>query len=72
VNVKELREKLAAYPDDMRVVLNGYEKGVEDVETVEEVRLKLNVNDEWYYGKHEVLREYEDEYSEGEPALHIV
>jgi hypothetical protein len=71
--VKELREKLAEYQDDMRVVVNGYEGGVDDDLTVVEVRLKLNVHNEWYYGDHEILTEGFDEgYSSGEPALHIL
>jgi hypothetical protein len=73
VNVKELREKLSAYPDDIRVVLNGYEGGVDDAEGLAEVRLKLNAHIEWYYGKHEALSKlYDDDYSSGEPALQVV
>jgi hypothetical protein len=72
MNVKELREKLAEYPDDMRVVLNGYEGGVEDVETVDEVILKLNIHNKWYYVSHEVIMDLEDDYSSGESALKVV
>lgn len=35
------------------VVVAGYEGGSNELKSVEEVRLNLNVNDEWYYGEHE-------------------
>jgi len=36
------------------VVLKGYEGGVDNVVNVKLVRIKKDVNDEWYYGKHEI------------------
>ena len=36
-----------------KVVIAGYEGGFNEVTGVGQVKLKLNVNTEWYYGKHE-------------------
>ncbi len=49
----ELIEELKKYPADMRVVVDGYEDGLDDVVKVEELLLKLNHYPEWYYGEHE-------------------
>jgi len=35
------------------VVVSGYEGGVDEVDLLEPVKLKLNMYTEWYYGKHE-------------------
>ena len=43
MTVSELTQLLAAYPPDLRVVVNGYEEGYDDLEThlvsVREIRL---------------------------------
>lgn len=54
MTVAELMFKLQGLPHDARVVVSGYEGGVGDVANVSEVMIKLNVNDEWYYGPHEM------------------
>ena len=38
MTVKELTEFLEKYPDDLRVVVNGYEKGFDDI-SFERIRL---------------------------------
>jgi hypothetical protein len=53
VRVKELIEKLQKYDPETMVVVNGYEGGYDEIEEVEEIKLQLNVNEAWYYGKHE-------------------
>ena len=40
----------------MMVVVAGYEGGVNEVDKSELCDIELNVNDEWYYGKHEILK----------------
>ena len=35
------------------MVVRGYEGGVDDILRLEHAVLKLNVNEEWYYGRHE-------------------
>jgi len=53
MNVGQLIEQLKNYPQDLRVVVRGYEGGYNDVDTFETLNLVLNYYDEWYYGKHE-------------------
>ena len=52
MTVSELIEALKQFPGDQRVVVRGYEDGVDDVTRVLLVRVSLNANSEWYYGKH--------------------
>jgi hypothetical protein len=54
MNVKELIEKLSHFDPELMVIVSGYEGGVDEVNNVGKVNVKLNVNTEWYYGKHEV------------------
>lgn len=53
MTVQELIEELQAMPSHMRVVCPGYEGGYADVLHPRMIAIKLNVNDEWYYGPHE-------------------
>jgi len=53
MNVGQLIEQLKNYPQDLRVVVRGYEGGYNDVDTFENLKLVLDYNREWYYGKHE-------------------
>jgi len=56
MTVGELIEKLRAYPADVRVVVPGYEGGVDDIAEPEAVRLHLDVPalaEDWY-GPHQV------------------
>ena len=73
MNVAELKELLNEYPDTARVVVDGYEGGVNDITGAELIKIKLNANTEWYYGKHERVEEqlypYDSEYDEF--AVHI-
>ena len=56
MKVKELIEQLQALDPELMVVRPGYEGGVTEVEYATGVPLALNVNTEWYYGEHEVVR----------------
>lgn len=58
MKVKELIEKLQSLPQDSRVVLNGYEGGINDCTVVKENIVYLDVNEQWYYGKHELVDEF--------------
>jgi hypothetical protein len=53
MTVNELIKLLQTYPGNIRVVAAGYEGGYNDISNLEPIELKLNVNDEWYYGPHE-------------------
>lgn len=54
MKVKDLLGLLAQCPPEAEVVVKGYEGGVDDVAEVKLVKIKKNVNAEWYYGRHEV------------------
>jgi len=54
MKVSALIDLLKVMPQDSPVVIKGYEGGVDDVALVEEVSINLNVNNEWYYGPHEI------------------
>jgi len=53
MNVGQLIEQLKNYPPDLRVVSRGYEGGYDDIDSFEQLKIVLDYNDEWYYGKHE-------------------
>jgi hypothetical protein len=61
MTVRELIESLSKIEDqEVRVMINGYEGGVNDMvigngidDTPAIVDIALDVNDEWYYGRHE-------------------
>jgi hypothetical protein len=55
MKVKELIETLSQLDPELMVVVAGYEGGVDEMDKYELCDIELNVNDEWYYGKHEVL-----------------
>jgi hypothetical protein len=57
MKVKELIEALSQLDPELMVVIKGYEGGVDEVSRYELCNIELNVNDEWYYGKHEILAE---------------
>ena len=55
MKVKDLIKELEKLPDDMLVIRPGYEGGVEEITGCRVEMVALNVNSEWYYGKHETL-----------------
>ena len=59
MKVKELIEKLSQLDPELMVVIRGYEGGVDEVSNYGLCNIELNVNDEWYYGKHETLSDNE-------------
>lgn len=54
MKVIDLLTLLSQMPSEADVVVKGYEGGVDDVVNVKLVKIKKNVNDEWYYGKHAI------------------
>jgi hypothetical protein len=44
-------------PDDIKVMVRGYEGGVDDIVNItpDVIHVALDVNTEWYYGKHETV-----------------
>ena len=61
MNVGQLIEQLKNYPQDLRVVVNGYEGGYNDVDHFEKIKIVLDYNEVWYYGKHEDVFGIHDE-----------
>lgn len=54
MTVKELIDKLSELPQDLRVLVSGYEGGYRDLENVGgESIFAADVNSAWYYGPHE-------------------
>jgi hypothetical protein len=53
MNVGQLIEQLKNYPQDLRVVVSGYEGGYNDVDTFENIKIVLDYHEARYYGKHE-------------------
>ena len=58
MTVKELREQLANYPDEQRVVVSGYEGGYDNVKALSAQKIQANANwkdgdkMEWCFGRH--------------------
>lgn len=71
MTVRELIEKLSQIENqETRVMINGYEGGVNDINNIASIiDVALDVNDEWYYGKHERV---DDMYGSTNSDYHIV
>jgi hypothetical protein len=64
MKVKELIEQLQQCDPEAMVVSRGYEGGKREVVAAYPIKVALNVNTEWYYGKHEEINNCNDEYTE--------
>lgn len=63
MTVKQLKELLNKYPDDMLVVLSGYEGGFDDISNTKIIALKRDANySGWYNGAHKKIDKSEAEY----------
>ena len=78
MTVRELIESLSKVEDkEIRVMTKGYEGGVDDIvigngidnNTPAIIHVALDVNTEWYYGKHERV---DDMYNATNSNYHIV
>ena len=59
MTVKELIEQLQTLDPESRVFVRGYEAGYDDINSVKLNKMVLDVNNVWYYGKHDTLeKEY--------------
>ena len=54
MTVEELINALQHYDPKLRVIMRGYEGGVDDIGSLQDLQIALNVHDAWYYGKHEL------------------
>lgn len=58
MTVQQLIKALSQFEDqNLEVMVKGYEGGVDNISgnIPDIVNVALNVNDEWYYGSHEVV-----------------
>lgn len=53
MTVSDLIELLSKYPPDLRLVYPNQEGGFHPIHGLRPEILALNVNDEWWYGKHD-------------------
>ncbi len=62
MNVRAIVEVLGQYPEDMRIVVNGFEEGYDDLspEFLSVVELALNANRYRFVGRHAVRDELTD------------
>lgn len=74
MTVKELIEKLQTLDQDLHVFTDGYEGGFHYAEVSTKVNtFCLRVNEEWYYGPHELMeRVYEEDLPKYERVNGIV
>lgn len=49
----ELIEQLQKLPPEIRVLVEGYEDGYDDIDEIKHLGVKLNYHEHWYYGAHE-------------------
>jgi len=52
MTVNDLIEKLRAYPGDYRVVVPGYESGIDDIDEPKLASIYLDVGEESWSGPH--------------------
>jgi hypothetical protein len=53
MRVRELIEALKLLDQDLEIYVEGYEGGINDAAIVNTIEVIRDVNDEWYYGRHE-------------------
>ena len=53
MTVKELIAKLSQMPQELPVLLDGYEDGLDDVIDTTVVSVDFDTDREWWYGHHE-------------------
>jgi hypothetical protein len=64
MKIKDLIAELQKHDPEMQVIRNGYEGGVEFVSHLHCYEVALDVNTEWWYGKHEIVHPELDIYND--------
>lgn len=76
MTVGELIERLSKIEDkEIRVMVRGYEGGIDDIvidNTPAIEYVALDVNEEWYYGKHERVDDMYDAPSSNYPIVKAI
>jgi hypothetical protein len=57
MKVKDLIEVLSQYDPELPIFVEGYEGGCNDVDLIEEIEVIKDVNTDWFYGRHEKVRD---------------
>ena len=55
ITVKELKEELSKYPDDLIVVTEGYENGYNEIEKIETKSLFKRKFKSWWDGDYSII-----------------
>jgi len=74
MTVKQLIQILSSIEDqEVTVMVRGYERGVNSIEDIIPAieNIALDVNDEWYYGRHEV-QNFDHEYRDKQIVQAII
>ena len=53
MKIKDLIKKLNEFNQELSVVIDGYEDGVDDISCIEEIKITLNVYHDDWLGRHE-------------------
>ena len=71
MTVSELTQLLATYPPDMRVVVDGYEDGYDDLEQhlISVKEICLDAGNKWWEGRH---RDSWDDRTEGRTTFNAL
>ena len=66
MTVKELVELLGKYPDDLRVAVNGYEEGYDDLslERISVIKIQVDTQNQDWEGQHSDFYGSEEEISD--------
>ncbi len=55
MKIKDLIKELQKHDPEMQVIRSGYEGGVDFVSKIQCYEVALDVNGDWWYGKHEII-----------------
>lgn len=72
MKVRELIEELQKLDQDKMIVIKGYEGGCDFPNHIAQVNINLDVNTEWYYGRHEYVLPIDDEYAPDEWNAYVI
>ena len=72
MKVRELIEQLQKLDQDKMIVIGAYEGGYDFPNHFAKVKIELNQNTEWYYGKHEYVMPMGEEYQPDEWNSYII
>jgi hypothetical protein len=72
MTVKQLIQILNSIEDqNTTVMVRGYERGVSDIQDPAIENIALDVNEEWYYGRHEI-QNFDHEYKDKQIVQAII